>query len=231
MNTAVMRWSVMLAVVFWVAVDSYAATPSVIEACYAKSTGAVRIVVNSAGCKSGEVAISWNQQGPQGPMGSTGPAGATGPAGSTGPQGPEGPVGATGPAGPAGPQGVPGTFPDQLESGKTVRGVWATSHVGTTPAILPISYVFTLSSFPHAVYVRSGATDSSCPGTVDQPAALPGYLCVFETMQWPSDSLTSVHIQDASNTGLFSDPFGALLFLTSDGTNQFAFGTWAVTAP
>jgi hypothetical protein len=61
-----------------------------------------------------EVAISWNQVGPQGPQGVGGPAGAVGPAGPAGAVGPAGPAGANGtngapgPQGPAGPQGPQG---------------------------------------------------------------------------------------------------------------------------
>jgi hypothetical protein len=64
-----------------------------------------------------EVAISWNQVGPQGPQGMGGPAGAVGPAGPAGAVGPAGPAGANGtngapglqgPAGPQGPQGPAG---------------------------------------------------------------------------------------------------------------------------
>ena len=56
-------------------------TPAEIQACYAKSTGALRVVVSTGACKSGEVAISWGQQGEQGPVGPTGPQGPAGPEG------------------------------------------------------------------------------------------------------------------------------------------------------
>lgn len=90
----------------------------VINACYAKSGGSLRVIDASVtNCKSGETALSWSEQGqpgPQGPAGPTGPAGPAGPAGpqgdtgATGATGPQGPVGPAGPAGPVGPSGLAG---------------------------------------------------------------------------------------------------------------------------
>ena len=89
----------------------------VIHACAKKRGGHLRVVGAADLCRKGEVALSWNVQGPAGPTGPTGPAGpagATGPAGPAGaagpagPIGPAGPAGAAGPTGPAGPPGPPG---------------------------------------------------------------------------------------------------------------------------
>jgi hypothetical protein len=58
-----------------------------------------------ATCKKGEVHLSADQigaQGPPGPPGTQGPKGDLGPQGSQGPQGPVGPQGDAGPPGPAG---------------------------------------------------------------------------------------------------------------------------------
>jgi hypothetical protein len=70
----------------------YAAIPSpdgVIYGCYSNAKGIFRIAEPGT-CTAQETQISWNQKGPQGPIGSTGPQG---------PQGPPGPQGAQGPAG------------------------------------------------------------------------------------------------------------------------------------
>lgn len=87
-------------------------------ACSHIATGALRIVPAEQSCRSNEVQIAWNRQGPEGPKGdagATGPQGPqgeqgiqglTGPAGATGPQGPKGDTGATGPEGPEGPSGT-----------------------------------------------------------------------------------------------------------------------------
>lgn len=70
----------------------------VINGCYMKQTGILRVVDAEAGkaCLSFETPISWNQ---------TGPKGDPGPAGPEGPAGPQGPVGLQGPAGPRGEPG------------------------------------------------------------------------------------------------------------------------------
>jgi hypothetical protein len=92
----------------------------VIFACAKKHGGGLRVVANPSACRRGEVALSWNVQGPAGARGATGPAGPAGPAGARGPAGATGPQGvagangapgargATGPVGPAGPQGPAG---------------------------------------------------------------------------------------------------------------------------
>src|SRR6266508_1100713 len=67
-------------------------TNGVIHACYDSKQGDVRVVDEAAPCEKDETALSWNQTGPQGPVGAQGPTGATGL---------QGPIGLQGPAGPA----------------------------------------------------------------------------------------------------------------------------------
>ena len=67
-----------------------------IYGCYARN-GNLRLIDNATTtCSSNETQITWNQPGPQGPIGLQGPAG---------PTGAQGPAGVPGLAGPAGPQG------------------------------------------------------------------------------------------------------------------------------
>lgn len=70
------------------AVGQTRADPGVV-ACYAKKTGAIRVLV-SGKCSRSEARITLGGTGPQGPMGPQGPAGAQGPVGAQGPQGPAG---------------------------------------------------------------------------------------------------------------------------------------------
>ena len=74
---------------------SWATIPSngVIHACYAASTGYLRVVDAGVACASGEQGLAWT---------------ASGARGLAGPQGAGGPVGPAGPQGPAGARGVPG---------------------------------------------------------------------------------------------------------------------------
>lgn len=66
-----------------------------VPACFAKKTGAVRVLV-SGSCLRSETRIQLGATGAQGPAGPQGPAGAQGP---VGPQGPEGPAGKDAPVG------------------------------------------------------------------------------------------------------------------------------------
>lgn len=82
---------------------------NVINACYTKSGGGLRVIDASiTSCGKNETSLAWNVQGPAGPTGATGATGPQGPAGPTGATGPAGPAGPVGPAGPAGPAGAAG---------------------------------------------------------------------------------------------------------------------------
>jgi hypothetical protein len=110
----------LVALVAALAGGAYAAIPGddgTIHACYATKNGLLLGIPHSKGdlravdaaedCRSYEKAVSWNQEGPQGPVG---PAGPRGPQGDPGPKGDPGPPGATGPAGPVGPSGTSRAF-------------------------------------------------------------------------------------------------------------------------
>src|SRR4051812_6524899 len=82
------------------AAQSLAPKDGVIHGCYERESGHLRIIdATQKDCKGHEVAIEWNQVGPQGPAGAVGPQGAVG---AMGPAGPIGLPGAVGPSGPAG---------------------------------------------------------------------------------------------------------------------------------
>jgi len=57
---------------------------NIINGCYQKKNGQLRIVSNPGMCNKSEIPLSWNLKGPQGPVGPTGPQG---PVGSQGPPG------------------------------------------------------------------------------------------------------------------------------------------------
>jgi Collagen triple helix repeat (20 copies) len=143
--------------------------------------------------------------GPQGPTGPEG-TGATGPTGPTGPAG--GPVGPTGPTGPEGPAGEGGGLPDVLTGVWSVDGELGFAE-GTTkvseepiPLQVSISYLKKVEPAPDLVYVLPGGLQASLidpetgtsiengnletvieprcgTGTVANPQAEPGNLCVF----------------------------------------------------
>lgn len=100
------------------AATASSASDVVLYACAHKTTGDVRLVDATTTCRPPEDKVSWNQTGPQGPMGATGPQGPAGPAGAQGLAGPQGPAGPAGPQGPAGPEGPAGPAGPQGEKGE-----------------------------------------------------------------------------------------------------------------
>jgi Collagen triple helix repeat (20 copies) len=119
-----------------VASASIPSPDGVIHGCYAKTDatqdgikygkGDLRVVDEGVPCKSNELAMSWNTQGPKGDPGPQGVQGEPGPTGDQGPQGIQGP------AGPQGPRGEPGT--PGVSEGRTAFG-WA-DDVGAGKAVV-----------------------------------------------------------------------------------------------
>lgn len=91
----------------------------VINGCYHKSLGILRVIDAEAGnrCTRWETPIRWNENGPQGEQGIQGLQGEPGSAGADGAAGPVGPVGPAGAAGPQGPQGEPGLQGEDGDAG------------------------------------------------------------------------------------------------------------------
>ena len=91
-----------------------AAIPSdggVINGCYLKVGGILRVIDTAKGQKclpNAEVALNWSQQGQPGVPGSPGVPGQPGPKGDKGDKGDQGPAGADGPPGAQGPKGDKG---------------------------------------------------------------------------------------------------------------------------
>jgi hypothetical protein len=90
---------------------SLVAADGTIHGCANKRSGALRVVSAKRHCRRGEIALTFQEQGPTGAAGSPGPAGAPGqqgPRGETGSPGTQGLAGPTGPLGPIGPRGTQG---------------------------------------------------------------------------------------------------------------------------
>ncbi len=122
-----------------VAAKSVLVKTDVVNVCINKKTKAIRHTAVPK-CRSTEMLLSWNIEGPQGLVGPPGPQGLQGPRGSdgvtgaTGPQGPTGLTGPTGAAGATGPQGPTGLTGPTGAAGATgpqgptgARGPGATS--------------------------------------------------------------------------------------------------------
>ena len=144
-----------------------------------------------------------------------GPQGIPGAAGSVKPQGVQGP---------AGEQGPPGPFPASLPSGKTLTGVYRTEVVNMVGLEDTESFAFPLASRPTVHFVGIGTTaPAQCPGTVSDPKAAPGNLCVYAALG--ASGANVVEISDPETNLAGASPRG---FTVAGSTSS---GSWAVTAP
>jgi hypothetical protein len=194
-------------------------------------------------------------RGPVGAAGVAGPVGPTGPAGPVGPTGPAGVKGDTGAKGDPGTPGEPGkdgspwTADGTLPSGKTLTGQWSIGGYAPTAHDTfrtSVSYVLPLAEAPTTHYVRPGAIlPAGCLGSVEEPGAEPGNLCVFA--QQESNSLQEFLIfhfpticdwstHACNQTSPTSEGPGALNGFGIQGVAEAgeaemeAIGTWAVAA-
>jgi len=119
------------------ATNAYTDANGVYHGCVNSSNGTLRVVLPTDTCKINEVAIDWNQTGPQGIQGVKGDTGATGPQGPQGTQGPKGDTGATGPQGAQGIQGPTGATGPQGPAGANgSSGYQIVTASASSPSIL-----------------------------------------------------------------------------------------------
>jgi hypothetical protein len=194
--------------------------------------------------------------GAQGPAGAKGDAGANGAAGGVGPAGPTGPTGptgktgtgTTGPTGPTGPTGQTG-FTATLPSGKTETGVWSISQSSTAAFLLSSASI----SFPIPL-VQPGAEGtgfgfdqkqtkneefgtSGCAGTVAEPMAPPGVLCVYTAFESLENAIGGIEPRSLEGGfGAYGVSGAYLAGPNLEGSAEEpalaqSLGTWAVTAP
>jgi hypothetical protein len=124
---------------------AYGAIPDangVIHACVTKNTRYVRVISATAKCGTGEVALSWNEQGS---LGDPGKDGAPGPKGATGAKGPKGDTGPSGITAASGSYAghVPSPLPTTAQYGIAPAGPMA--HITLSPGdkvLVTVSGVF-----------------------------------------------------------------------------------------
>ena len=157
-----------------------------------------------------------------------GPQGPAGPKGDRGPRGRRGATGATGATGPAGP------FPDALPAGKTLRGTFAVGGGAAAAEELEsaVTFAFPLATVPVLHVIATGAAaPSECPGTVTNPAATAGHLCVYEAERVDAAGVAVFDptLPEADGVGKVSRyGFGVRATAVGPGSARWA-GSWAVT--
>jgi Collagen triple helix repeat (20 copies) len=202
------------------------------------------------------------KRGPKGPAGPAGVAGPTGPAGAAGAKGDKGDKGDTGAQGSQGAQGVPGqdgspwTAGGTLPPEATLTGVWMVNAQGSSTPVpsVPLSFNIPLSEPLPAgdvhfvtqkeVKKQEGKTPpAGCQGSVTNPTAAEGHLCVYEENSFPAagDLFGGGPIIGDPSLPLSPPPLGGFgipqagasvagAVLTALVASEWkAYGTWAVT--
>ena len=170
-------------------------------------------------------------------------------------QGPAGQPGQQGQQGIQGPPGAPATpIGGTIPSGTTLRGTFFPRMAQATPNVTnavahAVSFGgFQLSARPLVEVIGEGdPSTTNCPGTVDSPSAISGYVCLYMAEE-PGDAGAVVAISDPSSTsapGINWNPSTGVATTFGDGkVSRFGFGvsvsdsvgngtimwgTWAVT--
>jgi hypothetical protein len=151
--------------------------------------------------------------------------------------------------------GSGGGFPETLPEGKTETGVWSSEIATAATDDAPESYEYRTISFPiqlsepiaqqHAVFVtakeqkeKSGTNYGDCGGSVEEPKALEGFLCIYQGVTVsPESTEYGIYLIGAPGKGLGDGNFsagraGAVFVIRYKGEEHEheMMGSWAVTA-
>jgi hypothetical protein len=151
-----------------------------------------------------------------------------GPAGAKGAAGTPGATGLTGATGLQGAAGVTGAVGGVLPSGATLRGVYEADSSITPRHQTVVSFGYLLSaSLPEEVVIKGGPANANCPGSLADPQATPGHLCVYTSLGTTvASNVIAYNIE--TTLGGETGHTGMVIY-TSNGA--FSQGTWALTAP
>lgn len=170
--------------------------------------------------------------------------GLRGPRGPRGLQGDKGDKGDPGEQGPPGPSGLSG---GTIPSGTTITGAWGGRYIAALAGTQTNSYLLTYS-FPLPAPARLtdtqvqfgagtagpvGDADPTCTGTVANPTAPAGKVCIY-SQDGARDNSTLTGFKLSAAQGVTSaDAYGftvRMVNISTPGTMR-AEGTWAYTAP
>jgi hypothetical protein len=108
-------------------------------------------------------------------------------------------------------------FTETLPAGKTEKGMWSLEP-SETFVYATISFVIPLSEAPTVVLLKESEENvEHCPGSFLEPAADPGFLCVYTGVE-----------SATGGSGTVAYTFGA--FIQLDAPSTRVLGSWAVTA-
>jgi Collagen triple helix repeat (20 copies) len=145
--------------------------------------------------------------------------------------------GIDGPPGPPGPEGSPWTDGGVLPPGESETGTYSFGPFGTgvTQARLPISFPIPVPGPVVTTYLKpTDEPTAGCPGTVEEPKAQPGNLCIYQINGF---GIAYLEVQNPETGESSSEPnfpigkAGALLNFELTSATGTARGNWVVTAP
>lgn len=178
--------------------------------------------------------------GPAGPAGAPGPAGPAGAKGDKGDPGTPGAAGEDGAAGATGPTGSPWVAGGTLPPEQTLTGPW---FLATGDFSTPLTFNIPLGENLPAANVHyvtkqewkeeGGKTPpAACPGSVAEPEAEPGHLCVYEAelFKFAGESPKIGNPANFAGFGIGDGASEAGAVMYSTGFEGVGSGTWAVTA-
>lgn len=167
--------------------------------------------------------------GPKGDAGAAGPAGAKGDTGATGAKGDTGNTGTTGNT------GATGTYPTVLPSGQTMRGVWGMRDNNQTEfgrGYDGVDFPMPLPAGVLADVVPKNSTTANCTGTVLEPTAAAGRMCVYVGGFSTNGASYDVFPPDGGNGNTDeTGKYGMIVSSSSNDTDTATYGSWAVKAP
>jgi hypothetical protein len=130
--------------------------------------------------------------------------------------------------------GVPASIPSVVPSGKTLRGVWQISGYATaagqyTDTQVSFDYPFATAPVPVIVTTSSNQNPAACKGSVANPTAAKGFVCVYVTSETNIAALSTVSA--VTNVIGQATKFGWGIYETTAGAGNIVVnGTWAATA-
>ncbi len=189
--------------------------------------------------------------GPAGPAGAKGEAGSAGTPGTAGKEGEKGKNGENGKEGEKGTEGSPWTDGSTLPSKATETGTWIWTFANLLPTGTHVAISFPIrlaaplsSSHVHFIVGNdeeivgshnefSKVPSEACKGTVENPTATPGNLCVYpREITAPEEEeegrFTEIHRPEGGSSG--AGTVGTLIAFEGSSEGNQGYGTWAVTA-
>jgi hypothetical protein len=126
-------------------------------------------------------------------------------------------------------------FTKTLPVGETLKGLYSWSGTSAAPGtFIPISFNIPLAAGldeNHVIFVTlaTNPDPTKCTGTVGEPKAVSGYLCVYQASTTIPPPILGIVKSNFESEGFGASPAGAFVAYAASATTAAARGSWAVT--